>query len=373
MVFLFGEKMKKKNARRIQLKAINGSKIDVRLPELEPAEVKQFKQRAQSMRRRHVGKHPITDADARYIEDACPAVLKALEKLGLYNTEESTRKQYELGEKLSEWTEAAGGMADQKKKLNIAKKLQAHFGPKKDVRTIRVSDGLAFRKALADSGQAENSTVSRNIGYCRQFYNYLIEDKLVSENPFKNKKQKITVLPNPEKEHYITPEDARKLWEVIDNDNDKMRFLLMRRMGFRAPSEINALTWEDVNWTKKELLIRSPKTGLRRMPFAHPDIEPLMKKLWEQRKSDKHQVVPNCENGPLSRKVKKWAAWAGIPLWPGTLKAFRASAATDAFRQLPPHEASAYIGHSYAIFKKHYARQTEEQKTAFTNMAPLLP
>ena len=196
-------------------------------------------------------------------------------------------------------------------------------------------------------------------------------------NSFSSKLNKV-VQPNRARWHHISKAETQAIWQNLESEADKLRFILLRYLGLRAPSEMNLLTWECFCWETHTVLIRSPKTkgnadgGFRRCPFGHPDILPTLKKAFDARESDTSSVVPPIKHAPLTRKVQKWLGRAGLPIWPMLLQNFRRSAASDARTVLPAHIASAAFGHTEGVFNKHYAVHTQEQLNSFGKMSSLL-
>lgn len=368
--------MTKKDKQRVQLMSLDGTKRTVRLQGASSSDVKEFKRRAQSIRKTLVAGFPLQDADARYITNASEKVQLELKKLGLMADAVRECAEYQLGPFLSRVSEL-GGETSSRKKTNVATKLQRYFGQGKDIRTITALEAEEFRAALVKKWKlCETSTVPRHIGYAHQMFQLAVKSRLISENPFAE--QKKTVKTNREKWHYITKEETKAIWEMLETDADKLRFLLLRYLGLRAPSELNALTWECFDWEAGTVLIKAQKTkhhkdgGFRRCPFGHPDILPLLKKFYESRKGPKASVLPHISHAALTRKVQRWLGRAGLPLWHQLLTNFRRSAGTDARDVLPAHVAAAAFGHSDEVFRSHYGIQTTEHVKAFGDMPSLI-
>ena len=124
--------------------------------------------------------------------------------------------------------------------------------------------------------------------------------------------------------------------------------MLLRYLGLRAPSEINVLTWKDVDWDNLQLTIRSPKLrhhknhGQRRCPISHCDVLPVLTSAYAKRATDDAPIVPPITHTSLTKRVKQWLGAAGLKQLPQLLVHVGRSAVTDACRYLPSHVVASY-------------------------------
>ena len=161
--------------------------------------------------------------------------------------------------------------ADTVRKLqNTASKLIAFF-PNETLGEVNKFTAKAFRSYLAGTvGLAEN-TVRRQIAMARQFFNVAIENKLITENPFKG--QPVAVRPNPARFYFVTPEMAQSVLDACPDAQWRLIFGLARFGGLRCPSEVLRLKWEDVDFEREQFTVHSSKTehhsdgGIRIVPM----------------------------------------------------------------------------------------------------------
>ena len=97
------------------------------------------------------------------------------------------------------------------------------------------------------------------LAYASQIMAGAFDDGIISRNPFSGKDFPKAVRPDLTKWKHISPEETLRIWNGIQTEEDQIRFVLLRYLGLRAPSEINAMTWKDVDWENLQLTIRSPK------------------------------------------------------------------------------------------------------------------
>jgi integrase len=318
------------------------------------------------------GNLPMQPQDLRYVQAHGEMVKSKLVKLGiLFADEQQESSDAVLSTFLSRFTASKRGETE-RKLIDVARRMERFFGPAKDMREITKLDAVSFRNWLVESeGLAESSTARRAIGYASQIMAAAVEDELIPKNPFKGKEIPKTVRTNKDRHHYINEEDTQKLWDAIQTREDRIRFVLLRFLGLRAPSELDALTWRDVNWATGFVTIRASKTkhhkdqGVRRCPITHPTVSEVLREAYAQRSADDAPIVPAISAPALRRRVIRWVGRAGLELWPQLMVNFRRSAVTDAHDRLPPHVVSAYFGHSEAISEANYTMRTAEHAAAF--------
>lgn len=124
--------------------------------------------------------------------------------------------------------------------------------------------------------------------------------------------QKELKLPEPDHFRQLIQDVARESGGWGPRAANMIEFLAYS--GLRAFSEAPWVTWEDVDWQRKEIVVRgSPETGtknreIRRIPVI-PDMESLLTRLkGREHRSGRILQVQKCQ-GALSRACKK----LGIP------------------------------------------------------------
>lgn len=143
-----------------------------------------------------------------------------------------------------------------------------YFGADKVLGEITYADAKDWRRWMgrskADGGEglAEN-TVRRRCGLARQFFNEMRDARLISENPFAPMK-KIAVQKNKSRDYFITPTESGKVLAACPTNEWKLIWCLARYAALRIPSELENLTWGDVNFDANNgtgsIVIHAPKT-----------------------------------------------------------------------------------------------------------------
>jgi integrase len=349
-------------SKRVQLRGVHGRRVNMKFPPGTTKEdVATFKRVARRLVQSRLANIEFLPQDVALIQAYGTRVANKLRRLGVsFEKQPEKTGENQLGNYLSRFIASKSGVSE--RKLNdAARRMERFFGRDKDIRQIDKTDALSFRKWLIEKEQlAESSTVRRTLGYSSQIMARAVEDGVIQKNPFQGKDVPKAACPDQSKWRYITPQETMRLWNVLQTEEDQVRFVLLRVLGLRAPSEINALTWADVDWEACQLRIYSPKlrhhknNGRRNCPINHPDVLPILRRAYEKRMVSNASIVPPITHTSLTKRVKQWLGAAGLEVWPQLLVNFRRSAITDACGYLPSHVVAAYYGHSETISFANY-------------------
>jgi integrase len=372
--------MRHEKSKRLQLRGVHGKRVNLKFPTCSTkADVATFKRVAQRLVQCQLGNIPFFPQDIAYVRAHGEKMLAKLRLLGISFGEQAGKpNEVSLGHYLSRFIASKSGETE-RKLTETARRLERFFGRDKDMRDIVLTDAFAFKKWLIEhENLAEKSTARRTLGYASQVMEAAVRDGLIGQNPFKGKDVSKAVCTDRAKWHYIDPEQTIRIWNAIQTEEDRIRFVLLRFLGLRAPSEINALTWMDVDWATPHLTIRSTKLrhhknqGYRTCPISHPNVLTVFQTAYAKRAADDSPIVPILTHTSLTKRVKRWIGAAGLGLWPQLLVNFRRSAVTDACSYLPSHAVAAYFGHCEAISLAHYRMTTKFHAQAFADMPSML-
>ncbi len=135
----------------------------------------------------------------------------------------------------------------------------------------------------------------------------------------------------------------------------KLLFAFARYVGCRMPSEIEKLSWDDIDWEANTILIRSPKTGNRRVP-TFSEIQSLLFKQASAVPDGTVYVFPKQRtHSNLATTAKKYVQKAEVEPWSEFWNSVRASRETDLMDSHGLRRACAWIGNSPSIAMKHYS------------------
>ncbi len=250
--------------------------------------------------------------------------------------------------------------------------LVAFFGYDKPLRDITEKDAAAFRAWLqTDERQSEN-TLRRRCGRARQFFTAAIKAKLIDENPFDG--MPVSVGGSKGKTRFITEAESQKILRACPDLQWRLIFSLCRYGGVRCPSEVLALTWENVLWDSSRIVVTAPKTKryegheTRIIPMF-PELAGVLNEAYEaafDQLEDKSTVV----SGPvvtryttadqnLRTTFEKIVKRAGLIPWPKPFQNLRATRETELMETYPAHVVVSWIGHSETVAQKHYLQTTD--------------
>jgi integrase len=162
-------------------------------------------------------------------------------------------------------------------------KLTDHFGEGRPLDRITPGDVDGFVTAIRQAYSP--AYVARLIKYGKQFFHAARRAGLVEKSPFDG----VTAgtMANADRMYFLTHEDAQKILAACPDVEWRLIFALARYGGLRCPSEVVALTWEDVDWGRGRFLVKAPKTahhadGGRRWVPLFPELRPHLEAAFER-------------------------------------------------------------------------------------------
>ena len=253
-----------------------------------------------------------------------------------------------------------------------------YFGADRRLDSITAGDAEMWRVWLAtesnrrdkDRNNIADNTVRRRTGIARQFFNRAVKQKLISENPFLG--LPAAVHGNAKRQHFVPQETIFAALDHARCPQLRAMIALSRFGGLRCPSEVVALTWQDVNLMENRLTIRATKTehhedgGLRFCPIF-PELRPYLQGLYDL-------ALPGIECSFNAPVITRWNSTAqnvrtpflkllrraGIEQWPKLYHNMRASRQTELLAEFPAADVCDWLGNSQAIAMKHYAMPTSD-------------
>ncbi len=233
----------------------------------------------------------------------------------------------------------------------------------KRMREINRKDAIDFYNWMRTTKKLGENTARRKLGRSREMFLEALEQGIISENPFKTRKLKVAV--GAANKVYIDEATVNEVIEHCPTTEWKLLFVFARYVGCRIPSEIQDLTWDDVNVDKGTILIKSPKTkrygkGERLVPIF-PEIAGLLSKQWsEAQEGDTHVFSKLRNHTNLGTTAKRYVKAAGILPWSDFWNTLRASRETDLMDSHGPNDACRWIGNTLAVAAKHYQLMKKE-------------
>lgn len=158
--------------------------------------------------------------------------------------------------------------------------------------------------------QYARRTVAKKISSLRSFYQYLLKEKSVSENPF-------TLVSLPKREHrlphFLYEEELQKLFEVSDTSSslgqrDQALLEILYATGIRV-SECCKLTLQDIDFSFGTIFVHGKGNKQRYVPFGSYAEQALntyisdgREKLLEKSSVHTNNLFLNFRGGPLTAR-----------------------------------------------------------------------
>ncbi|WP_432212231.1 tyrosine-type recombinase/integrase [Anaerobaca lacustris] len=166
---------------------------------------------------------------------------------------------------------------------------------------------------------------------------------------------------------FVSHSDIEKVIEACPDIQWKVIFALARYGGLRCPSEVLSLRWDDVNWGRSRLLVRSPKTerhegGESRVVPIFPELKPILLEAFHEAEEGTEHVVTRyrVQSANLRTQAHRIIKRAGLKPWTRTFQNLRASRETELTERFPLHIVTAWLGNSQIIAAKHYLTVRDE-------------
>ncbi len=361
---------KLKNGRKcIQFVSKNGKRKSVRLGKISMRDAITVKGKIEHLVVASIQKTAIEISVAEWVNSLDSVMREKLENVGLISDlGSSVLLESFIDGYISIRSDVTNGTVLMYKKAR--KDLIEFFGAGKPIRDITEGDAEDWRGWLVSRKLAEN-TIRRRSGMAKQFFNYAIKKKILGENPFSVIPS--TVRDNPAKFHFIPREDAEKILEKCPDLRWKLIFSLCRYGGFRCPSEIYALTWENVHWDIERITVLSPKTQhhegkeSRTIPLF-PELKPLLEQAWDGAEVGATHIIPDRQVN-LRTRMMKIIRRAGLNVWPKLFQNLRSTRETELAEEYPIQVVCAWMGNSRSVAQRHYLQVTDHHFEKATKSA----
>jgi integrase len=254
--------------------------------------------------------------------------------------------------------------------------LVEHFGRERSVGSIHAGHARDYREWLV--GKYSPATVSREIKRARQYFEYAKDCRLVTDNAFA--KVKAGSQRNTKRKHFVSRDVIDRVLEACPDNNWRLVLVLARYAGLRIPSEVERLTWSDIDWSGRKFTLRVPKKEhldgheTRIVPIF-PEIEPYLRQAFDEAPTGSVHVLPARfhSEGYAYAGVLRAVERAGLVAWPKLLVNLRASRETELKREYPDHLVYLWIGNSREVALDHYLMPTDEDYERAASGQPIYP
>ncbi|MBT5019382.1 MAG: tyrosine-type recombinase/integrase, partial [Planctomicrobium sp.] len=346
--------------RRLQFTDQNGKRQTVRLGKIPKRAAETIKIRVEHLLTAKLGNQPVDGETARWVAGLDDVMNDRLARVGLIRMRQSALLTQFIEDYIA-------GRTDLKPRTVIKFKatkdyLVDYFGENRSLREITEGDADQFRLMLKGKGLAEN-TIRKHLSITKQFFTAAVRSKIVDENPFRDLKS--TTQANPDRFYFISREEAQKVLEACPDNDWRLIFALSRFGGLRCPSEHLGLRWEDIDWERNRIRVRSPKTehhngkSSRQLPIF-PELRPYLETAFDEAAEGAVHVIQRYRdtNSNLRTQFGRIIERAGLDQWPKLFQNLRSTRETELAEEFPLHVVIEWIGNSQAVATKHYLQVT---------------
>ncbi len=263
----------------------------------------------------------------------------------------------EFLEKYLQWSKTTKSENTYKTDVKASKDLIEYFGDKIKLSQIKLSKLEGWKVWLVDSKVYSKTTANIRIRHVKAMLNKAVEWQYLEENPAERLKQYKVPKGKPD---FLTEEEVKKLFSVIENKTHLAVFNLLYFTGMRLSEAIN-LTWEDVDFKEGFIRVRSKKdwhTKNYKERFI-----PIHKKLYKHLKHLKEvsseKVVP-YKYRYTQQLFEKYSKKSGVKATPHLLR--HSIATAMASKGVSLQAIKDILGHSDYSTTLIYAKMTDDYK-----------
>ncbi len=212
------------------------------------------------------------------------------------------------------------------------------------------------------------STTRKVCSRAKTMFGVAVRKRLLTESPFSDMK-KLAI--RAAKKFTVTREMADKVLDACIDNEWRLIFALCRYGGLRCPSELVELRWDDIDWERGRMTVRSPKTEHHEGKESRSI--PLFPELLAELEKVAGEANPGIDiplsapiitryrkaNANLRTQLERTIKGAGLDPWPVLFNSLRSSRDTELRDQFPDHVVNAWMGHTQKIAEKHYLQVTD--------------
>ena len=378
---------------RVQV-VIGDKRHDLRLPGIDKRTAEAFARHVDALNSAKLaGSAPRADT-AAWLGGLPNATHAKLVRIGLAEPRVpiDAPKQRTLGDLLSRFF-AERADAKQSTRLvwgNARRNLESFFGCEKVLSEITAADADAFRIHLAGMKERKGgrgatkrlgeNTIRKRVSIAKQFFRLAVRSKWIAENPFADQRG-LAIGGQHDRAEVLTPAEYQRVLAACPDREWRLIIALSRYGGLRCPSEHLALTWDCVDWERRLLTVRSPKTehhsgrGERLVPIFDELLSPLEECFDAAPEGSRAIIARYRDRGVnLRTQFQKILRRAGVEQWPRLFHAMRATRQTELARVLPIDHVCRIMGNSPLIASRHYLSMSAEDYEQARQILPqILP
>ena len=244
-----------------------------------------------------------------------------------------------------------------KRLQDTAERLKSHFGEDVRIDELTPNDAADWRASMITGGLSE-ATTRLHCRNAKSLFAGAVDRELIVTNPCRKLRSSSIAA---KRDRYVSPQESLTILDECHSIQWKLVFGLARFAGLRCPSETHRLTWANVDFDHKRLVVYAPKTDSTRIVPLVPTLLSILQDAFDQAAEGSTKIVTfSASSTNIHRGLEKIITRAGIVPWDDLLQTLRRCAESDFAKHNPQHAVSKWIGHSMAVSERHYLQVDEE-------------
>ena len=242
-------------------------------------------------------------------------------------------------------------------------RLKAYFGEAVLIDELTPNNAADWRADMVTSGLSE-ATTRLHCRNAKSLFAGAVDRELIAVNPCRKLRSSSIAA---KRDRYVTPQESLAIMEECHSIQWTLVFGLARFAGLRCPSETHRLTWGDVDFEHKRLVVYASKTDSTRIVPLVPTLLAILQDAFNQADEGSTKIVTHSASSTnIHRGLEKIITRAGIVPWDDLLQTLRRCAESDFAKHNPQHAVSKWIGHSMTVSERHYLQVDDETLNAGT-------
>ena len=259
-------------------------------------------------------------------------------------------------DKFLEWSKATKSKQSYDTDRKTAENLKEFFGDEIRLSRINKRKAEGFKLFLVNHKGYSKTTANIRLRHTKAMFSKAVQWNYVAENPF----QGIDFYRVEEKLKYLTKEELRRFFEVVENKEHRAYFMLIFYTGMRL-GEVVSLEWSDVDIANDLIIVRNKssfhtKNYKERAIPIHPHLKPWL--LYLKDHSDKSVRVVSYSRSGIGKLFKIYSEKSGVHCTPHKLRhTFATLLASEGVSLKAIQEM---LGHSRITTTEIYAKMAKE-------------
>lgn len=249
------------------------------------------------------------------------------------------------------------------------------FGSNRELRTLSSKDFPAFEARYRP--RYAPASWGRIVAHYKGMFSYAVRKGWIKCSPFES--VKVREITNTTRQRFIDNDTATRVLQNCATAQERLIFCLSRYGALRIPSELQYMTWDDIDFEHGKFLVKSPKkesfANQERGVFTDrakryvPMFPELRKAFLEYRdefpqdggdflfvQSAKNpDGLVNRNHGAMDRFLCNAIKKAGLNKWPKLFHNMRSTRETELLASgMPIRDVCAILGHSPEMALRHY-------------------